>query len=120
QQDAWQPLVPQPSVVVRLSGGLDPAAGAELVASVADQLGDDVPFGAIYPVVAVATGDANAGDLSSVEMEIAPEKTCPWGDLTDAERRTDPRCNVVLHGGPFGTIVDDGTLMTELGIADDR
>ncbi|WP_162458225.1 FtsX-like permease family protein [Pseudactinotalea terrae] len=120
QQDAWQPLVPQPSVVVQLSEGLDPAAGAALVASVADELGDDVPFDAIHPVVAVATGDPSAADLTNVEMEIAPEKTCPWDQLTDAERRTDPSCSIVLHRGPFGTIVDDGTLMTELGIADDR
>jgi putative ABC transport system permease protein len=120
QQDAWQPLVPQPSVVVQLAEGLDPAAGADLVETVADELGDDVPLDAIYPVIAVATGDPSAGNLTSVQMEIAPEKVCPWDQLTDAERRADPRCNIVLHGGPFGTIVDDGTLMTQLGIDDDQ
>ncbi|GAB2600408.1 ABC transporter permease [Pseudactinotalea suaedae] len=120
QQDDWEPLLPDPSVVVRFSPGLDPDEGAELVASVADETGSEVPFDAIHPVVAIATEGADSVRLADIHAEVAPEKGCPEDQLTDAERRTDPRCQNVFHSGPFGAMVDDGTLMAELKIADDR
>ncbi len=117
-QNAWDPLLAEPTVVVALSRGLTPTSGAQVIGEIADETATEVSFEAMHVVTALKTGDPATGDVAYVDMEPSPDLTCPWEDLTDAERRTDPRCNVTLHSGPFGTIVDDGSLVTALGVVD--